>query len=153
VPVCTPALASALRKPSDLRNATLIVVPHLSNDWPCWFEAAGLGPPGRPAAEVLFDNNAMAMQAVHDGVGIAIAQLAFVGDALAAGRLVAPFPIVAHTRESWFLQYRPIRRDDPALLAFRDWIHGEAERQRQVEAELLNRPTRWPPQKHRREAR
>jgi LysR family transcriptional regulator, regulator of gene expression of beta-lactamase len=149
VPVCTPAIASGLRQPSDLRSATLIFVPHLRNEWPCWFEAAGLRSPVRSAAEVSFDSNAMAIQAVFDGVGIAVAQLAFVGDALAAGRLVAPFPIVAHTGESWLLQYRPVRRDDPALLAFRDWVHGEAEGQRQVESELLSRPVRQAPQKDR----
>jgi LysR family transcriptional regulator, regulator of gene expression of beta-lactamase len=81
----------------------------------------------------------MAMQAVLDGVGIAVEQLAYVGDALAAGRLVAPFPIVAHKSESWFLEYRPVRREEPALVAFRDWLLAEAERQRGVEAELLNR--------------
>jgi DNA-binding transcriptional LysR family regulator len=75
----------------------------------------GLRLPVRPAGEVLFDGNAMAMQAVPDGVGIAVAQLAYVGDALATGRLVAPIPIVARKRESWFLEYRPICREDPAL--------------------------------------
>ena len=149
VPVCTPAIASRLRHPSDLRGATLIFVPHLPNEWPCWFEAAGLSLPLRPAGEVLFDNNAMAMQAVLDGVGIAVEQLAYVSDALAKGRLVAPFPIIARKREEWFLEYRPIRRDDPALLAFRDWLHGEAERQRRVEAELLNRSLGLASQKRR----
>jgi LysR family transcriptional regulator of beta-lactamase len=149
VPVCTPAIASRLRHPSDLRSATLIFVPHLPNEWPCWFEAAGLSLPVRPAGEVLFDNNAMAMQAVLDGVGIAVEQLAYVSDALAKGRLVAPFPIIARKREEWFLEYRPIRRDDPALLAFRDWLHGEAERQRRVEAELLNRSLGLASQKRR----
>ena len=42
IPVCSPALAASLRHPSDLRTAPLIVVPHLSGDWPSWFEAAGL---------------------------------------------------------------------------------------------------------------
>ena len=149
VPVCTPAIASGLRHPSDLRGATLIFVTHMPNEWPCWFEAAGLSLPVRPTGEVLFDGNAMAMQAVLDGVGIAVEQLAYVGDALAAGRLVAPFPIIARKREEWFLEYRPIRRDDPALLAFRDWLHGEAERQRRVEAELLNRSLGLPSQKRR----
>lgn len=140
VPVCTPALAAGLRHPSDLRNATLIFVPHLSNDWPCWFEAAGVHTPIRPAGEVYFDNNAMAMQAVLDGVGIAVAQPLYVTDALATGRLVAPFPIVATKPEAWYLQYRPMREEDPALLAFRNWLHGEAERQRQIETELIKRP-------------
>jgi LysR family transcriptional regulator, regulator of gene expression of beta-lactamase len=142
VPVCTPAIASGLRRPSDLHGATLIFVPHLANEWPCWFEAAGLSAPARPLNEALFGHNAMAMQAVLDGVGVAVAQLCYVSDALAAGRLVAPFPVVAHTGESWFLEYRPVRREDPALLAFRDWLLREAERQSRVEAELVARPIR-----------
>jgi LysR family glycine cleavage system transcriptional activator/LysR family transcriptional regulator of beta-lactamase len=141
VPVCTPALAKTLRRPSDLHKSTLIVVPHLSDDWPCWFEAAGLRTPARPAGEVVFDHNAMAMQAALDGVGIAVAQPLYITDALKAGRLVAPFPIVATKRESWYLEYRPVRETDAALLAFRNWLQGEAERQRQIEAELLDRST------------
>ena len=142
VPVCTPELAASLRKPSDLRNATLIFVAHLSNDWPCWFDAAGLRAPIRAAGEVFFDNNAMAMQAVLDGVGVAVAQPLYVTDALKAGRLVAPFPTVATKPEAWYLEYRPGRETDAALLAFRDWLQGEAERQRKIEADLLDRSAR-----------
>ena len=140
IPVCTPALATGLRHPSDLRRAPLIVVPHLSGDWSCWFEAAGFRGPIHRGSEMLFDNNAMAMQAVFDGVGIAVAQTLYVTGALQAGRLVAPFAIVAKKREAWYLEYRPSRADDSALIAFRKWLHGEAERQRQVEAELIKRP-------------
>ncbi len=147
VPVCTPELAAGLRKPSDLRNATLIFVAHLSNDWPCWFEAAGVRAPIRAAGEVFFDNNAMAMQAVLDGVGVATAQPLYVTDALKTGRLVAPFPILATKREAWYLEYRPGRETDAALLAFRDWLHGEAERQRQLEADLLDRSARPAPRR------
>lgn len=139
VPVCTPELASPLHSPGDLRNATLIVVSNMPSEWPHWFAAAGLRAPLQPAAEVSFESNAMAMQAALDGVGIAIAQLPYVSDALAAGRLIAPFPIIAHTREGWFLEYRPVRQEDPALLAFREWLHQEADRERKVETELVNR--------------
>jgi LysR family transcriptional regulator, regulator of gene expression of beta-lactamase len=139
VPVCTPALAARLRQPSDLHKATLIFVPHLSEDWPCWFEAAGVRTPVPPAGEVVFDHNAMAMQAALDGVGVAVAQPLYVTDALKAGRLVAPFPIIASKQEAWYLEYRPVREQDPALLAFRLWLRDEAEQQRQVEAEMLQR--------------
>jgi LysR family glycine cleavage system transcriptional activator/LysR family transcriptional regulator of beta-lactamase len=136
VPVCTPEIASSLRSPGDLLSATLIRVSNMPDDWPCWFEAAGLR--HQHSTGVLFESSAMATQAVLDGAGVAVAQLAYVSDALAAGRLVTPFPIAARKREAWFLQYRPIRREDAALLAFRGWLHGEAERQRQVDAVLLN---------------
>jgi LysR family transcriptional regulator, regulator of gene expression of beta-lactamase len=138
VPVCTPALAGKLGRLSDFRNVTLLVVSHLPRQWPAWFKAAGVHEPVRPSGEVIFESNAMAMQAVLDGVGVAIAQLAYVSDALAAGRLVAPFPIAAQTDETWFLQYRQIRQQEPALQAFRTWLLGEAERQRQIEARLFN---------------
>lgn len=128
VPVCTPQLASTLRSPDDLRSATLIVVSEMPDEWPHWFEAAGLHAPVHPAGEVSFESNVMAMQAALDGVGVAIAQVPYVSDALAAGRLVAPFPIIAHTAGDWLLEYRAIRKDDPALRAFRDWLHQEADR-------------------------
>jgi LysR family glycine cleavage system transcriptional activator/LysR family transcriptional regulator of beta-lactamase len=130
VPVCTPALAKGLRHPRDLSKATLIVVPHLRAQWTWWFEAAGLPAPVQPAGEVVFESSPMAIKAVLDGVGVAVAQLPYVSDALAAGRLVSPFPIVPRRYESWYLVYRPVRKDDPALRVFRDWLHREAELQR-----------------------
>jgi LysR family glycine cleavage system transcriptional activator/LysR family transcriptional regulator of beta-lactamase len=59
----------------------------------------------------------MAIQAVLDGVGVAVAQLPYVSDALAAGRLVTPFPITAQKYDGWYLAYRPIREKDSALVA------------------------------------
>jgi len=141
VPVCTPAIAAGLLRPRDLRTATLIVVSHLREQWTWWFEAAGLSAPIQPANEVSFESSVMAIQAVLDGVGVAVAQLPYVSDALAAGRLVTPFPIVDRKYEGWYLAYRPIREKDPALLAFRNWLHGEAELQRQIHRRLgLTRP-------------
>lgn len=130
VPVCTPAAAAGLQDPADLRRATLIVVAHLRTQWKWWFEAAGVSAPIEPAGEVLFESSAMAMQAVLDGVGVAVAQLPYVSDALAAGQLVTPFAMTGRKYESWYLAYRPVRHDYPALSAFRDWLLGEAELQR-----------------------
>jgi LysR family glycine cleavage system transcriptional activator/LysR family transcriptional regulator of beta-lactamase len=73
----------------------------------------------------------MAIKAVLDGVGVAVAQLPYVSDDLAAGRLVAPFPIVRRRFESWYLAYRPVRQSDPALILFRDWLHHAAKLQHQ----------------------
>ena len=140
VPVCTPAIAKQLRRPVDLRNATLVVVAHLRTQWTWWFEAAGLVAPIQPASEVVFESSAMAIKAVLDGVGVAVAQLPYVSDELASGRLVSPFPIVQRRFESWYLAYRPIRQSDPALILFRDWLHGEAKLQREGYDRLIDRP-------------
>jgi len=144
VPVCTPVIAKPLRRPPDLGNATLIVVAHLRAQWTWWFEAAGLSAPIQPAGEVVFESSAMAIKAVLDGVGVAVAQLPYVSDELASGRLVSPFPIVRRRFESWYLTYRPIRQNDPALIVFRDWLHREAKLQRQQYERLTDsarRPT------------
>jgi LysR family glycine cleavage system transcriptional activator/LysR family transcriptional regulator of beta-lactamase len=144
VPVCTPAIAKGLRTPQDLSNASLIVVAHLRAQWTWWFEAAGLLTPIQPAGEVVFESSAMAIKAVLDGVGVAVAQLPYVSDELESGRLVAPFPIVRQRFESWYLAYRPVRQDDPALIPFRDWIHREARVQSQQYERLTDsgrRPT------------
>ncbi|HEY4261977.1 MAG TPA: LysR substrate-binding domain-containing protein [Schlesneria sp.] len=137
VPVCTPAIAKTLRNPHDLNRATLIVVAHLREQWAWWFEAAGLSPAIQPAGEVVFESSPMAIKAVLDGVGVAVAQLPYISDALVSGRLVAPFPIVPRKYESWYLAYRPVRQDDPALLIFRDWLHSEAALQRQEYERLI----------------
>jgi DNA-binding transcriptional LysR family regulator len=138
MPVCTPTIASKLKRPSDLSNAILIVVSHLRDQWTWWFEAAGLSTPVQPAGEVVFESSPMAIEAVLDGVGVAVAQLPYVSNALAAGRLVAPFPIVRKKYESWYLAYRPVRQDDRALALFREWLHGEAALQRQEYERLMS---------------
>jgi len=139
VPVCTPSIAKRLRRPADLRNTTVIVVAHLRAQWTWWFEAAGLRASIRPVGEVVFESSAMAIKAVLDGVGVAVAQLPYVSDDLASGRLVSPFPIVRRRFESWYLAYRPIRQNDPALILFRDWLHHAAKLQYQQYEQLIGR--------------
>jgi LysR family glycine cleavage system transcriptional activator/LysR family transcriptional regulator of beta-lactamase len=132
VPVCLPALAAGLREPRDLQNITLIVVRHLRDQWTWWFKAMGLSEPIRSRGEISFETSPMAIQAALDGVGIAIAQLPYVSDALVAGDLVSPFPLAKQEYEKWWLAYQPGREKDEALVVFRDWLRVEATLQRQV---------------------
>ena len=71
----------------------------------------------------------MAVKAALDGVGVAIAQIHYVSDALVSKRLVAPFGIPRQRYESWYLAFRPTRSQEPALAWFRahmgeryDWM-------------------------------
>ncbi len=135
VPVCTSAIAHSLRSLGDLRNATLIQVSSMANDWPLWFKAAGLR--SLSTGGIAFESNVLAMQAVFDGVGVAIAQLPYVSAALTSGRLVAPFPVFAHTPDTWLLEYRKVRKDDPGLKKFRNWLLREAKKECEVQATLI----------------
>ena len=75
-----------------------------------------------------FDSYAMALQAAVDGVGVAVGLRPYVEDDLASGRLVAPFKLAVPKGQAWYLVYRPFRQDDAALVAFRDWLMANVER-------------------------
>jgi len=139
VPVCTPEIARHLQALGDLSNATLIQVTSMSDDWPLWFKVAGLR--GRLTGGIVFESNALAMQAVFDGVGVAIAQLPYVSAALVSGRLVAPFSVFARRPDTWLLEYRTARKSDPALKKFRKWLLREAKKECEVQDTLIRRAT------------
>ena len=83
----------------------------------------------------MFDGNPMAMQAALDGVGVALEQLAYVSDALAAGRLVAPFTLSVPKGMRWYLVYRGFQSQQRDFAAFRRWImHAAAASARKARA-------------------
>lgn len=125
-PVCRPDVAEKLNGPSDLANHSLlrVRVSHAVDDWPRWFEAAAI--PGIDAEGPEVGYYDQSLQAAVDGVGIAMGISPYIDDDIAAGRLVAPFEIAIPKGLSWYLVYRPSRREEPAFGAFRNWIRGAA---------------------------
>jgi DNA-binding transcriptional LysR family regulator len=120
-PVCTAAIAQRLTDPSKLSAETLLQVAHSPEDWPLWLAAAGMKRRSS-ALGPRFDTYAMTLQAALDGVGVAIGLRPYVEDDIAAGRLVAPFRLSVPKGQAWYLVYRPFRRDDAGLAAFREWL-------------------------------
>ena len=128
LPVCAPSLlerAPPLRKPADLANHVLLCSLNRPSDWPTWVAAAQVdhidGNRG-----LKFENAALAYQAAIDGLGIMIAQWAFVEDDLSTGRLVAQFELRAPTKRAYFLATHPDREKPARLRAFEEWILSEA---------------------------
>ena len=119
-PVCSPALAKRLKRPEDLKDATLLRVTHAAEDWPLWFKSVGLS--GVPTRGMKFDYYGHALQAAADGVGVAMGIRPYVDDDLAAGRLIAPFAQSVPKGRHWYLVYRAVRESEPAFVAFRTWI-------------------------------
>jgi len=120
LPVCAPALAARLAGPAALAGESLLRVAHAPEDWPRWLAAAGVA--GVRASGPQFDFYGQALQAAADGVGVAMGIRPYVDDDLAAGRLIAPFPITLSKGKGWFLVHRPARADEPGFAAFRRWI-------------------------------
>ena len=97
-PVLSPRLTDKpLTEASDILDFPLIGVdwgPEIDAPppaWRDWLMHNGVTTPPSPAA-MTFSLSSMAIDAAVNGYGIALAQMCMIGDDLAAGRLIAPFP-------------------------------------------------------------
>ncbi len=128
-PVCSPRIAKRVAAPEDLYKATLLDVRHAPGDWSLWLAKAKLDE-SRIAKRSVFEYYAFALQAALDGAGVAIGLHPYIVDDLAAGRLVMPFDLTVTKKQGWFLTFRDAVRDEPAFVAFRDWVRKEARSER-----------------------
>lgn len=133
VPVCSPRLLegeTALRTPEDLRHHVL-----LHFDWPgteevlpgwgAWLEAVGTEGIDASAGP-RFAQADHAMQAAAEGLGVALGWRRLAQDDLATGRLAIPFDVALPADVAFHLVYPETARSRPKLVAFRDWLLGEA---------------------------
>lgn len=128
-PVCSPALlktAHPLRSPDDLRYHTLLH-DDFRVDWRLWLLAAGVTDID-PTRGPTFTDSSMVIQAAVEGQGVALARSVLAANDLAAGRLVKPFDVSLPARWAYYLTYPPATRDNPKIVAFRDWLLVEAQR-------------------------
>lgn len=126
LPVCSPSLLAdgpALVEPADLAHHTLLQVNGVTaDDWPRWLEAAALPVRLAGSARMSFDLALLAVQAAVDGQGVCIGRCAYVEDDLRAGRLVAPFDLVATTDRGFYLVSPVEFADSAKVTALRDWL-------------------------------
>lgn len=128
LPVGSPGVfrrESAPQNPDDLARHVLLCSLHRPGDWPAWLAATGAeGVDGNSGLK--FENSALAYQAAIDELGIVMAQLAFVEDDLASGRLAAPLPHCAETGNAYYLASSANRVPSAKVAAFESWIGAQA---------------------------
>lgn len=127
-PVCAPSLLSGtnpLRRPEDLRHHTLLHRSADHREWRDWLRRHKIRGVSADAGQD-FDLDDPAWRAAAAGLGVAVADLQFVHDDLAAGRLVQPFDLPPMKGGAYYLVYPDHSADLPKLAAFRDWLHAEA---------------------------
>lgn len=125
VPVCSPALAQTIHAPQDLLEVQLLHSMMRPEGWPTWLDAVGLGA-AQPTRNVTLANAALCVQAAVNGLGVAIAQTAYVRDDLASGRLVLPLEQEVRTEFGYYLLCDPAKVDTQPLKLFRKWLLSEA---------------------------
>jgi len=125
VPVCSPQLG--LQEAADLSKHSLI---HFRAQgavsapihWASWQKLANV--PGLDvSAGLVFSDETHAISAAIGGQGVALMSRQLIEGELREGRLVQPFGPVMEGKP-FHLVYPEARRDDPTVLAVRDWVLG-----------------------------
>lgn len=133
VPLCSPILRDdsdyPLRKPSDLRNHTLLhdETPYVGRpSWARWLDLAKVE--GVDVQRGLhFNHVSLAMEAAIEGQGVLLSMDALARHDIDAGRLCIPFPLSMPLDHSYHL-IRPMQAtsNQRAVNAFIEWILAEA---------------------------
>lgn len=121
IPVCAPKLATSVSTADDFSKHTLLHSMMRPEAWDLWAAAAGIERLPR-RKDVILANAALCYQAAANGVGIAIAQRAYVEDDLRTGRLVAAVDITTHTSSSYYLVCDRRRGLSLPAQAFKEWL-------------------------------
>lgn len=129
VVVCRPEAARRLDRPEALLGEALVEVSYRPGQWRQWFAAAGLREAApEPAFSVYYDT--AAVETALDGLGVALVPDPLVRRHVAEGRLASPFAVrLGGAQGACHLVYPEERRDDPAVVAFRDWVAAELQRE------------------------
>jgi LysR family glycine cleavage system transcriptional activator len=132
-PMCTPEFRDEhnIRKPADLLR-----VPRITPEdiwWRHWFEQAGIEPPLARAGGIRLDTQSMEGNAVVAGAGVAMLTPMFWRRTIATGQLVQLFPLLDVEETGYWLVYPEYKRQQPKIMAFRDWLMGEIERLKERE--------------------
>jgi LysR family glycine cleavage system transcriptional activator len=123
VPICHVDLAEdlRLRRPEDLSRCTLISYVTGIYSWDDWLSAAGK--PGLSTkGHLRFEQMYLAMQAVAEGLGVALLPLFLAIDDIVGGRLCAPFGLLS-ARERQFCAYSA--DGNPVIDSFFEWLRRQ----------------------------
>ncbi len=124
--LCIPAIARQLISPQDIAAQPLLRS-YRVDEWPEWFEAAGVVPP--KIRGIVFDSSVLMIEAALQGAGVALAPPLMFSRQLSSGALEQPFPVYVSKGCYWLtrLKSRPVT---PAMATFSKWLLEEAQQSR-----------------------
>lgn len=113
--------------PADLKKFTLLHSATCHLNWRSWFRHAGIPDAIEDARAMSFDSCMLSFQAANMGIGVAVANRAYIADDIKHGRLIAPLTIKHPNRNGWYVVCPRGHAQMDKVKRFRDWIIAEAE--------------------------
>ena len=113
--------------PADLKKFTLLHSATCHLNWRSWFRHAGIPDAIESARAMSFDSCMLSFQAANMGIGVAVANRAYIADDIKEGRLIAPLSIKHPNRNGWYVVFPKGHAGMPKIKVFRDWLLDEAE--------------------------
>lgn len=132
-PVCSPEFIDGRlppNSPEELTEHTLLHVIGYEEGWGHWLKKTGFDQVRMPRG-MQFDTLISALEMAAQGQGLALGRTSLVSDMIANGRLIAPFEPRVATSEAFHLTHAEHGYIHPHAEAFREWIIGEAEMERE----------------------
>lgn len=123
-PVCAPSFAPRLKTVSDLANVSVLTDSGSMISWDQWFKGAD-AEPVKPLPGATFTDPILCLEAAIAGQGVMLAWQLLAADALADGRLVAPFGVKAASGLGYYLVTPASDETSRKVTAFRKWVKAE----------------------------
>ncbi|MFM2390991.1 MAG: hypothetical protein RLZZ437_2546 [Pseudomonadota bacterium] len=122
-PLCAPDLPAslALTHPDDLRHHRLLHVLGYHEGWGIWLKAAGAQDVDAGSGQYM-DTSLMAFEIAAQGGGVALGRASLAAQALASGRLIAPFGLAVPVDEAFHLIRPAGSNGHPDTDEFVDWL-------------------------------
>lgn len=125
-PVCAPSIAAKLKTPADLANAYAITDERTMIAWENWFKAAGTEPVTLLKG-ASFTDPMLCLESTIAGHGVMLGWQLLCADALADGRLVAPFSVRAPSGLGYWMVTSPDEPESRKVRDFKAWLREEIE--------------------------
>jgi DNA-binding transcriptional LysR family regulator len=125
-PVCAPSIAAKLHSIEDLAQTCAITDERAMINWDSWFKAAGVRPVTFQKG-ARFTDPMLCLESAIAGHGVMLAWQLLTADALADGRLIAPFGVRAQSGLGYWLVTSAAKSESRKVRDFKAWIREEIE--------------------------
>jgi len=124
--VCNPSLlhGETVEAPEDVLKYTLLHVKKRAEEWGNWFRQVGVDYK-QSKQGMYFSSGSLTTSAAINGLGFALADVGFVSEEIASGKLIVPVEEYLRTDKSFYLVYQKNRAMTYSMKAFQSWLTEE----------------------------